>query len=93
MVPFCNLLALALPHFPNHANAKNAVCLAALAAGVGAYVHAISAALEVKISPETKTLFYESILPLLNMGYAKFRPDKFPEMFEYMKDGGGTYDL
>lgn len=54
---------MVVPQFPKRADAKNAVCLAALAAGVGTYVRAISAALEAKISPETKTLVYESILP------------------------------
>jgi len=49
--------------FPNRADAKNAVCLAALAAGVRAYVRAISAALDAKISPKTKTLVYESLIP------------------------------
>jgi hypothetical protein len=44
---------------------KNAMCLVALAAGVVAYVRAISAALDAEISPETKTLIYEnSIYPL-----------------------------
>ncbi len=84
---------MVVPQFPKRADAKNAVCLAALAAGVGAYVRAISAALEVKISPDTKTLVYESILPLLNMEYAKFWPNKLPDMFEYTKDRDGTYDL
>jgi hypothetical protein len=59
-----------VPQFPNRADAKNAVCLAALATGVGAYVRAISAALEAKISPEMKTLVYESLLPFLNTEYA-----------------------
>jgi len=49
--------------------------------------------LEVKISPEMKTLVYDSILPLLNTEYAKFWPNKLPEVFEYMKDHDGTYDL
>ena len=83
---------MVVPQFPKRADAKNAVCLAALAADVGAYVRAISAALEVKISPETKTLVYESILPLLNTEYAKFWPNKLPAMFEYTKDRDGTHD-
>jgi hypothetical protein len=83
---------MVVPQFPKRADAKNAVCLAALAAGVGAYVRAISAALEAKISPETKTLVYESILPLLNTEYAKFWPNKLPDMFEYTKDRDGAYD-
>ena len=83
---------MVVPQFPKRADAKNAVCLAALAAGVGTYVRAISAELEAKISPETKTLVYESILPLLNTEYAKFWPNKLPDMFEYTKDRDGTYD-
>jgi hypothetical protein len=81
------------PQFPKRADAKNAVCLAALAAGVGAYVRAVSGALEAKISRETKTLVYESILPLLTTEYAKYWPNKLPEMFEYTKDREGTRDL
>jgi hypothetical protein len=42
------------------------MCLVALAAGVVAYVRAISAALDAEISPETRTLIYENgIYPLL----------------------------
>lgn len=81
------------PQFPKRADAKNAVCLAALAAGVGAYVRAVSVALETKISPETKTIVYDSILPLLTTEYAKFWPNKPPEMFEFTKDRDGTCDL
>jgi hypothetical protein len=81
------------PQFPKRADAKNAVCLVALAAGVGTYVRAISAALEVKISAEMKTLVYESIIPLLTTEYAKYWPNKLPEMFEYTKDRDGAYDL
>jgi len=81
------------PQFPKRADAKNAVCLAALAAGVGSYVRAVSAALEAKISPETRTLVYESILPLLNTEYAKFWPNKLPpDMFEHTKDRDGKYE-
>jgi hypothetical protein len=61
---------MVVPQFPKRADAKNAECLVALAAGVGDYVHAISAALESKISPETKTLVYESLLPLPNTKFA-----------------------
>ena len=81
------------PQFPKRADAKNAVCLAALAAGVGAYVRAVSGALETKISPEMKTLVFESILPLLSTEYGKFWPNKIPEMFEYTKDRDGACDL
>jgi len=81
------------PQFPKRADAKNAVCLAALAAGVGGYVRAVSGALETKISPETKTLVYESILPLLTTEYAKYWPNKLPEMFEYTKDRDGKCGL
>ncbi|SRR6266446_2227046 len=81
------------PQFPKRADAKNAVCLTALSAGVGTYVRAISAALEAKISSETKTLVYECILPLVTTEYAKYWPNKLPEMFEYTKDRDGTYDL
>lgn len=84
---------MVVPQFPKRADAKNAVCLAALAAGVGSYVRSTSAALEAKLSPETKTLVYESILPLINSEYAKFWPNKLPEMFEETKDRDGTYDL
>ncbi|KAI0284173.1 hypothetical protein BC826DRAFT_1179399 [Russula brevipes] len=48
------------PQFPKRADAKNAVCLVALAAGVGAYIRSIITALETKISVETKTLVLES---------------------------------
>lgn len=81
------------PQFPKRADAKNAVCLAALAAGVGAYVRAVSGALETKISSEMRTIVFESILPLLTSEYAKFWPSKLPEMFEYTKDRDGTCEL
>lgn len=84
---------MVVPQFPKRADAKNAVCLAALAAGVGAYVRGISAALKAKIPSETKALVYESIIPLLNTEYAKVWPNKLPEMFEYTKDRDGTYGL
>ncbi|KAI0300676.1 hypothetical protein B0F90DRAFT_1722317 [Multifurca ochricompacta] len=74
------------PQFPKRADAKNAVCLAALAAGVSAYIRTISEELEAKISPETRTLVFDSILPLLTSEYGKFWPNKLPEMFEYTKD-------
>jgi hypothetical protein len=81
------------PQFPKRADAKNAVCLAALAAGIGAYVRAVNQALEMKISPETKTLVVESILPLLMTEYAKHWSNKLPEMFEYTKDRDGAHGL
>jgi hypothetical protein len=81
------------PQFPKRADAKNAVCLASLAAGVGAYVRSVCGALETKISPETKTLVQESILPLLTTEYAKYWPNKLPEMFEHTKDRDGTHCL
>jgi hypothetical protein len=81
------------PQFPKRADAKNAVCLVALAAGVGAYIRSIITALETKISLETKTLALESILPLLTTEYAKFWPNKSPEMFEFTKDRDGMRDL
>jgi len=84
---------MVMPQFPKHTDAKYVVCLAALTVGVGSYVRAISMTLEVKISPETKTLVYDSILPLLNTEYMKFWPNKLPEVFEYTKDHDGTYDL
>jgi hypothetical protein len=77
------------PQFPKRADAKNAVCLVALSAGVGAYVRAITDALERKISPETRTLVFESIHPLLTTEYAKYWPNKLPEMFEYTRDRDG----
>jgi hypothetical protein len=58
-----------VPQFPNRADAKNAMCLAALATGVGAYMRAISEALEAKISLETMTLAYESLLLFLDAEY------------------------
>lgn len=81
------------PQFPKRADAKNAVCLAALAAGVGDYVRSITGALETKISPEIRTLVLDSILPLLTTEYAKFWPNKLPDMFEYTRDRDGTRDL
>jgi len=59
------------PQFPQCVDAKNAMCLASLAVGVGAYVRSVSRAIETKISPETKTLVLESILPFLTTEYAK----------------------
>jgi hypothetical protein len=83
---------MVVPQFPKRVDAKNAVCLVmvALAAGVGTYMRAISVALEAKISPEMKTLVYEGIL---NTEHAKYWPNKLSDMFEYMKDRDGTYDL
>jgi len=81
------------PQFPKRADAKNAVCLASLAAGVGAYVRSVSGAIETKISPETKTLVLESILPFLTTEYTKYWPNRPPEMFEYTKDRDGTHCL
>jgi len=81
------------PQFPKRADAKNAVCLAALAAGVGAYVRSISAGVEAKISPEGRSLALESILPVLLTEYGKLWPNKLPEMFEYTKDRDGTRDI
>jgi hypothetical protein len=80
------------PQFPKRADAKNAVCLAALAAGIGAYVQAVNETLEAKISPETRTLVMESILPLLTTEYAKYWPNKPPEMFENTRDRDGMHD-
>jgi hypothetical protein len=77
------------PQFPKRADAKNAVCLVALSAGVGAYVRSIAEALEIKVPPETRTLVFETILPLLTGEYAKFWPNKLPVMFEYTKDRDG----
>lgn len=77
------------PQFPKRADAKNAVCLVALATGVGAYVRAIADTLETKVSIETKGLVFESILPLLTTEYAKFWPNKLPEMFEFTRDRDG----
>ena len=77
---------MVVPQFPRRADAKNAVCLAALAAGVGMYMRAISAALEAKVLLKTKTFVYESILPPpIKIEYAKFWPNKLPDMFEYTK--------
>ena len=84
---------MVVPQFPKRTDAKNAVCLAALAAGIGMYVCAISMAVKAKVLPEMRTLVYESILPLVNMEYARYWPNKLPEMFEYTKDRDGTYDL
>ncbi|KAH9159017.1 hypothetical protein EDB89DRAFT_2056365, partial [Lactarius sanguifluus] len=44
------------PQFSKRADAKSAVCLAALAADVGGYVRGIGAAIEAKISPEARSL-------------------------------------
>ena len=79
------------PQFPKRADAKNAVCLASLAAGVGAYVRSVSGVLETKISPETKALVLDSIFPFLMTEYAKYWPNKLPERFEYTKDRDGTH--
>jgi hypothetical protein len=76
---FCDLLVLArsahtdmvVPQFPKRADAKNAlnaVCLAALAAGVGTSVRAISAALEVRI---TEKCFWSVATDFRNRNDAK----------------------
>jgi hypothetical protein len=49
---------MVMPQFPKCMDVKNTVCLAALVVGIGAYMHTISMALKVKISPETKTHVY-----------------------------------
>ncbi|KAF8258505.1 hypothetical protein EI94DRAFT_1911940 [Lactarius quietus] len=74
------------PQFAKRVDAKSAVCLAALAAGVGHYVRGIGAVLDAKISPEAKSLVFDCIFPLLLTEYAKFWPNKPPEMFDYTKD-------
>ncbi|KAH9170253.1 hypothetical protein EDB89DRAFT_1334952 [Lactarius sanguifluus] len=74
------------PQFSKRADAKSAVCLAALAADVGGYVRGIGAAIEVKISPEARSLVFDCIFPLLLTEYGKFWPNKPPEIFEYTKD-------
>lgn len=74
------------PQFSKRADAKSAVCLAALAAGAGAYVRSIGDAIEAKISPEARTLVFDSIFPLLLTEYGKLWPNKLPEMFDYTKD-------
>ncbi|KAI9439364.1 hypothetical protein H4582DRAFT_134194 [Lactarius indigo] len=74
------------PQFSKRADAKSAVCLAALAADVGAYVRGIGAAIEAKITPEARSLVFDSIFPLLLSEYGKFWPNKPPEIFEYTKD-------
>ena len=81
------------PQFPKRADAKNAVCLASLAAGVGAYVRSVSGALETKTSPETKMLVLENIHPFLTTEYGKHWPNKLPEVFEYTKNRDGTHRL
>lgn len=78
------------PQFSKRADAKSAVCLAALAAGVGTYVHGIGQAIEAKVSSETRSLIFDCIFPLLLTEYGKFWPDKHPEMFEYTKDRDGV---
>jgi len=79
--------------FPKRADAKDATCLASLAAGVGAYVRSVSGALETKISPETKMLVLENIHPFLTTEYGKHWPNKLPEMFEYTKNRDGMHRL
>ena len=76
--------------FAKRVDAKSAVCLAALAAGVGAYVRGIGDAIEAKISPEARSLVFDCIFPLLLAEYSKFWPNKPPEMFEYTKDRDGV---
>ena len=66
--------------FPKRGDAKNTLCLVALAAGVGGYVRAVSGALETKISPEMKTIVFESIFPLLMTEYAKFGQIYYPNV-------------
>ena len=78
------------PQFSKRADAKSAVCLAALAAGVGAYVRGIGDAIEAKVSPEARSLVFDSIFPLLLTEYGKLWPNKPPEMFEYTKDRDGV---
>jgi hypothetical protein len=78
------------PQFSKRADAKSAVCLAALAAGVGTYVRGIGEAIEAKVSPEARSLVFDSIFPLLLTEYGKFWPNKPPEMFEYIKERDGV---
>ena len=78
------------PQFSKRADAKSAVCLAALAAGVGTYVRGIGDAVEAKISPEARSFVFDNIFPLLLTEYGKFWPNKPPEMFEYTKDRDGV---
>lgn len=74
------------PQFSKRADAKSAVCLAALAADVGGYVRGIGAAIEAKISPEARSLVFDCVFPLLLTEYGQFWPNKPPEIFEYTKD-------
>ena len=77
------------PQFAKRVDAKSAVCLTALAAGVGAYVRGIGEAVEAKISPETRSRIFDCIFPLMLTEYSKFWPNRPPEMFEYTKDRDG----
>jgi hypothetical protein len=81
------------PQFAKRVDAKSAVCLVALAAGVGAYVRGIGDAVEAKISSEARSLVFDCIFPLLLTEYGKFWPNKPPEMFDYTKerDGGAPW--
>ena len=83
------------PQFAKRVDAKSAVCLVALAAGVGAYVRGIGDAVEAKISSEARSLVFDRIFPLLLTEYGKFWPNKLPEMFDYKKerDGGTLLDF
>lgn len=74
------------PQFAKRVDAKSAVCLTALAAGVGAYVRGIGEAVEAKISPEMRSRIFDCIFPLMLTEYGKFWPNRPPEMFEYTKD-------
>jgi hypothetical protein len=78
------------PRFAKRADAKAAVCLAALSEGIGAYIRSLSAAAEAKISPEIRRRAIEQILPLLITEYAKIWPAKLPEMFDYFKERDGS---
>lgn len=77
------------PQFAKRVDAKSAVCLTALAAGVGAYVRSIGEAVEAKISQETRSRIFDCIFPLMLTEYSKFWPNRPPEMFEYTKDRDG----
>jgi hypothetical protein len=79
------------PQFAKRVDAKSAVCLTALAAGVGAYVRGIGEAVEAKISPEMRSRIFDCIFPLMLTEYGKFWPNRPPEMFEYTKDRDGVF--
>ncbi|KAI0048163.1 hypothetical protein FA95DRAFT_1558312 [Auriscalpium vulgare] len=74
------------PQFLKRADAKAAVCLAAMSQGIGNYIRSVNANLDLKIPAEDRRRAHENILPLILTEYTKIFPGKHLDAFEYSKD-------